>query len=99
MYYFFYIQGKPLTAMTWGHCDKRLFLAAGCYLYIACVSKHVSSLQFLCQQVVHQRLHSAKAVHSLPLPQTLQGGVKALFSPTLKVCNEACARTLLSSIL
>ncbi|XP_059166313.1 tubby-related protein 4-like [Physella acuta] len=77
-------QGKPLTAMTWGHNDKRLFLAAGCHMYVAWVSKQVAPLQFLCQRVVHQVVRAERAVEKLPLPQRLRCGVKALFSPTIK---------------
>ncbi|KAH9505615.1 Tubby- protein 4 [Bulinus truncatus] len=77
-------QGKPLTAMTWGHNDKRLFLAAGCHMYVAWVSKQVAPLQFLCQRVVHQTVRTERAVEKLPIPQRLKCGVKALFSPTIK---------------
>ncbi|GFN90046.1 tubby-related protein 4 [Plakobranchus ocellatus] len=77
-------QGKPLTAMTWGHNDKRLFAAAGRHLYVAWVSKQVAPLQFLCQRVVHRAVRSERAVERLPLPQRLRCGVKALFSPTIK---------------
>ncbi|CAG5121578.1 unnamed protein product [Candidula unifasciata] len=77
-------QGKPLTAMTWGHNDKRLFIAAGCHMYVAWVSKQVAPLHFLCQRVIHQSVHTEKAVDKLPLPQRLRCGVKALFSPTIK---------------
>ncbi|XP_055888815.1 tubby-related protein 4-like [Biomphalaria glabrata] len=77
-------QGKPLTAMTWGHNDKRLFLAAGCHMYVAWVSKQVAPLQFLCQRVVHQTVRTERAVERLPIPQRLKCGVKALFSPTIK---------------
>ncbi|CAL1531626.1 unnamed protein product, partial [Lymnaea stagnalis] len=77
-------QGKPLTAMTWGHNDKRLFLAAGCHMYVAWVSKQVAPLQFLCQRVVHHAVRTERAVEKLPIPQRLRCGVKALFSPTIK---------------
>ncbi|XP_005105068.1 tubby-related protein 4 [Aplysia californica] len=77
-------QGKPLAAMTWGHNDKRLFLAAGCHMYVAWVSKQVAPLHFLCQRVLHQAVRTEKAVDKLPIPQRLRCGVKALFSPTIK---------------
>nr|KAG5708967.1 hypothetical protein BaRGS_009376 [Batillaria attramentaria] len=77
-------QGKPLTAITWGHNDKRLFLAAGCQLYVAWVSKQVAPLHFLCQRVVHRCVRHEKNADQLPLPQRLRQGVQSLFSPTVK---------------
>ncbi|RUS90890.1 hypothetical protein EGW08_001397 [Elysia chlorotica] len=78
------VQGKPLTALTWGHNDKRLFAAAGRHLYVAWVSTQVAPLHFLCQRVLHRAVRSERAVERLPLPQRLRCGVKALFSPTIK---------------
>ncbi|XP_025098170.1 tubby-related protein 4-like isoform X2 [Pomacea canaliculata] len=77
-------QGKPLTALTWGHNDKRLFLAAGCQLYVAWVSKQVAPLQFLSQRVIHRLVRHEKSVLQLPLPVRLRQGVQSLFSPTVK---------------
>ncbi|XP_070189097.1 tubby-related protein 4-like [Littorina saxatilis] len=77
-------QGKPLTALTWGHNDKRLFLAVGCQLYVAWVSKQVAPLRFLCNRVVHKCVRHEKNADQLPLPQRLRQGVQALFSPTVK---------------
>ena len=82
------MQGKPLTAITWGHNDKRIFLAVGCQLYVAWVSKHVAPLYFLCNRVVHKCVRHEKNADQLPLPQRLRQGVQSLFSPTIKV--SAC---------
>ncbi|XP_067676571.1 tubby-related protein 4-like isoform X1 [Haliotis asinina] len=77
-------EGKPLTALTWGHNDKRLFIAAGCHLYVAWISKQVAPLQFLCQRVIQKVCRQEKYVDRLPLPTRLRLGAQALFSPTIK---------------
>ncbi|XP_076467230.1 tubby-related protein 4-like [Babylonia areolata] len=77
-------QGKPLTAITWGHNDKRLFVAAGCQLYVAWVSKQVAPLHFLCSRVVHKCVRHERNADFLPLPQRIRQGVQSLFSPTVK---------------
>ncbi|KAL8575279.1 hypothetical protein ACOMHN_001824 [Nucella lapillus] len=77
-------QGKPLTALTWGHNDKRLFVAAGCQLYVAWVSKQVAPLHFLCSRVVHRSVRHEKNADLLPLPHRIRQGVQSLFSPTVK---------------
>lgn len=84
----FFLQGKPLTAITWGHNDKRLFLAVGCQLYVAWVSKQVAPLNFLCNRVVHKCVRNEKNLDFLPLPSRLRQGVQALFSPTVKVLEN-----------
>ncbi|KAF2363617.1 hypothetical protein FHG87_005624 [Trinorchestia longiramus] len=40
-----------VSALTWGHNDKRLFIAAGPQLFIGRVSRRVASLQLLCRRV------------------------------------------------
>ncbi|XP_064628378.1 tubby-related protein 4-like [Lineus longissimus] len=77
-------QGKPLTALTWGHNDKRLFLATGCYVHVAWVHKTVASLQFLTQQAIKSCLKDEPAVQKTPLPAALRSSVGALFSTTIK---------------
>ncbi|XP_050392635.1 tubby-related protein 4 [Patella vulgata] len=77
-------QGKPLTALTWGHNDKRLFIAAGCNLYVAWVNKQIAPLYFLCQRVTQTCIQQEKNATRLPLPVRLRLGIQALFSPTVK---------------
>jgi hypothetical protein len=83
----FPLQGKPLTALTWGHNDKRLFLATGCYIHVAWVHKTVASLQFLAQQAIKSCLKDENAVQKTPLPAALRFNVGSLFSTTIKVSH------------
>lgn len=77
-------QGKPLTALCWGHNDRRLFVATGHNLHVAWVVKHVPSLQYLCQRSVQCLVRSDYNVEKLPLPVKLCSNVQALFTPTIK---------------
>ncbi|CAH1798615.1 unnamed protein product [Owenia fusiformis] len=80
-------QTKPLTAVTWGHNDKRLFIAVGCYIFIAWVNKHVSSLQYLCRRNIQKQLRVCTAIQKLPLPTKLKSQVAMMFMPTIKGCT------------
>ena len=79
------LQGKPLTALCWGHLDRRLFVAAGHQLHVAWVVKHVPSLQYLAQRSTQALVHKEHNVEKLPLPAKLCSNLKALFTPTIKV--------------
>lgn len=81
----FFFQGKPLTALTWGHNDKRLFVGAGCVIHVAWVTKHVATLQFLSHRCIQKVIRLEKNISKLRLPSKLKNGVRALFSPTIKV--------------
>ena len=84
-YYLFILQGKPLTALCWGHNDRRLFVAAGFNLHVAWVMKKVPPLHFLCQGVIQICIRNEKLIRKLPLPPRLQHSVQTMFSPTIKV--------------
>ncbi|VDI53276.1 Hypothetical predicted protein [Mytilus galloprovincialis] len=77
-------QGKPLTAMCWGHNDRRLFMASGHNLFVAWVIKHVAPLQFMCQRTIQNCVRNEKNTHLIPLPTRLRHSVQELFSPTIK---------------
>lgn len=77
-------QGRPVTALTWGHNDRRLFIASGCEIYVAWISKIVPPLQFYCQRTIQKAIREESKLRKLPLPSKLRNGVKALFSPTVK---------------
>ncbi|XP_029634225.1 tubby-related protein 4-like isoform X2 [Octopus sinensis] len=77
-------QGRPVTALTWGHNDRRLFIASGCEIYVAWISKIVPPLQFYCQRTIQKAIREENKLRKLPLPSKLRNGVKALFSPTVK---------------
>ena len=88
-YYFSYLwfvfQGKPVSALTWGHNNKRLFVAVGCHIYTAWVTKKVALLQYLCRRAIQHRLKYDTMAAKLPLPTKLRGSITALFSHTIKV--------------
>ena len=84
-YFRYILQGKPLTALCWGHNDRRLFVAAGFNLHVAWVMKKVPPLQFLCQRVIQICIRNEKLIRKLPLPPRLQHSVQTMFSPTIKV--------------
>lgn len=77
----------PVTALTWGHNDKRLFVATGCVVHMAWVSMRIASLQLLCSLQVYNRLYGGlKQVATLPLPLRIQQLVSKLFSQTIRCC-------------
>ncbi|XP_046668145.1 tubby-related protein 4 [Homalodisca vitripennis] len=77
----------PVTALTWGHNDKRLFVATGCTVHMAWVSMRVASLQLLCSLQVYNRLSgSLRQLATLPLPQRIQQLVSKLFTHTIRCC-------------
>ncbi|XP_015788924.1 tubby-related protein 4 [Tetranychus urticae] len=76
--------GHPISSLTWGHSDKRLFVGTGPVLNIAWVTKRVASLHLLCRLSIYKKLSNESAVESLPLPSTLQNLVSSLFGRTLR---------------
>lgn len=92
LFIFFFFQGKPLTALCWGHNDRRLFVAAGFNLHVAWVMKKVPHLQFLCQRIIQICIKSEKLIRKLPLPARLHHSVQTMFSPTIKV-NQSTEST------
>eukprot|EP00058_Branchiostoma_floridae_P004796 XP_002590284.1 hypothetical protein BRAFLDRAFT_216270 [Branchiostoma floridae] len=77
---------RALTAMTWGHNDKRFFVASGSSLFVAWVEKEVAPLQLLCMEVVGTMIKEEKQVARLPLPSRIKNYVTQAFSPTIKGC-------------
>ncbi|KAL1122277.1 hypothetical protein AAG570_003682 [Ranatra chinensis] len=76
-----------VTAMTWGHNDKRLFIATGCIVHIAWVSMRIASLQLLCSLQVYNRLQGgAQQISTLPLPLRIQHRLAKLFVQTIRCC-------------
>lgn len=75
---------SPVTAMTWGHNDKRLFVATGSVIHIGWVTRRIASLQLLSRLTLHRALRDESAVHKLPLPRRLRALVANLFGQTVK---------------
>ncbi|CAB3388355.1 Hypothetical predicted protein, partial [Cloeon dipterum] len=74
-----------VTALTWGHNDKRLFIATGCQMHIAWVSRRIASLQMLSGLKTHMQLKSESQVPALPLPPRIRVFLSNLFAQTIRV--------------
>jgi len=75
---------SPITALTWGHNDKRLFVGTGSVLHTAWVTKKMPTLHLLCRLAIYLRLSNENDVESLQLPSMLQAFVSNLFGRTLR---------------
>ncbi|XP_034945236.1 tubby-related protein 4 [Chelonus insularis] len=76
----------PVSALTWGHNDRRLFVATGARVHAAWVSRRVGSLQLLSRLAVRAALTRESGVQQLPLPPRLRALVSALFASTIRSC-------------
>lgn len=74
----------PITALTWGHSDKRLFIATGPVLHIAWVTKRIASLQLLSRLSVFRSLYNEEAIDCLPIPLRLKNSISSLFGQTIQ---------------
>ena len=75
----------PVTSMTWGHNDKRIFVATGNHIHVGWVSPNVASLQLLSRLKIHKTLEYQEQVTYLPLPCRLQNLITMLFTQTIRV--------------
>lgn len=76
---------SPVSALTWGHNDKRLFIATGTQVHIAWVSRRVASLQLLCRLQIQKCIGTELAVPRLPLPLKMKSVIGHLFAQTIRV--------------
>ena len=72
--------------MTWGHNDKRLFVATGNEIHIGWVSSSIGSLQLLSRLKIHNSLENSDQVQLLLLPCRLQNLIGMLFTQTIRCC-------------
>lgn len=77
-----------VTALTWGHNDKRLFIATGTQVHIAWVSRRVASLQLLCRLEVQACIGSELLLPRLPLPSRIKSLIGSLFAQTIRVSGR-----------
>lgn len=75
-----------MSALTWGHNDKRIFIATGTQVHIAWVSRRVASLQLLCRLQIQSCLSSETLLPKLPLPAPIKAIIGKLFAQTIRVC-------------
>jgi len=77
---------SPVTALTWGHNDRRIFIATGNQVHIAWVSRRVASLQLICRLKIQQCLASEALLPVLPLPGRIKSLIGNLFAQTIRCC-------------
>ncbi|XP_067617430.1 tubby-related protein 4 [Eurosta solidaginis] len=77
---------SPVSALTWGHNDKRLFVATGTQVHIAWVSRRVASLQLLCRLQIQASIGSERTLPLLPLPSRIRNLIGNLFAQTIRSC-------------
>ncbi|KAH8311281.1 hypothetical protein KR044_005339 [Drosophila immigrans] len=75
-----------VSAITWGHNDKRLFIATGTQVHIAWVSRRVASLQLLCRLQIQASVGSELLLPLLPLPSRIKSLIGNLFAQTIRCC-------------
>ncbi|CAD7089983.1 unnamed protein product [Hermetia illucens] len=75
-----------VSALTWGHNDKRLFIATGNQVHIAWVSRRVASLQLLCRLQIQSSIGSELTLPMLPLPSRIKSLIGNLFAQTIRCC-------------
>ncbi|GLV41041.1 tusp [Carabus blaptoides fortunei] len=74
----------PVSALTWGHNDKRIFLATGTQIHIAWVSRRIASLQLMCRLRIHNSIQSESQLEHLPLPPRIRSLIGNLFAQTIR---------------
>ncbi|KAH8268664.1 hypothetical protein KR026_011444 [Drosophila bipectinata] len=77
---------STVSAITWGHNDKRLFIATGTQVHIAWVSRRVASLQLLCRLEIQASVGSESLLPLLPLPSRIKSLIGNLFAQTIRCC-------------
>ncbi|XP_023327831.1 tubby-related protein 4 [Eurytemora carolleeae] len=75
---------SPVSALTWGHNDKRIFVATGAQVHIGWINRKIGSLQLLSRLQIHSTLKTTKQVDSLPLPCRAKNLISSLFTQTIK---------------
>ncbi|XP_050293804.1 tubby-related protein 4 isoform X2 [Anthonomus grandis grandis] len=75
-----------VSTLTWGHNDKRLFLATGTQIHIAWVAKRIASLQLLCRLRIYNLIPNESMLSRLPLPIRLRNIIGNLFAQTIRCC-------------
>lgn len=86
LYIYIFFLKAPVSALTWGHNDKRLFLATGTQIHIAWISRRIATLQLLCRLRIHDSIENETKLSSLPLPPRIRSLIGNLFAQTIRVC-------------
>jgi hypothetical protein len=85
----------PITSFTWGHNDRRLFVATGCTVHVAWVSpRRIASLQHLARLKLRRCLTGPDQLEDATfadrVPRLIRNLVVSLFSSTVHVNIEIC---------
>jgi hypothetical protein len=75
---------KYITALTWGHANKKLFLATGQQIHIATVKRTVPTLQALCKQTIAEAIVSRDATSELDLPSRMRSCIVDTFQSSIQ---------------
>lgn len=75
---------SPITALTWGHNDRRLFIATSNVVHTAWVTKKMPKLQLLSRLAIKQLVNKEQNVKLLQLPVSLRILIRSLFIRTLR---------------
>lgn len=81
----FVLLQSPVTALTWGHNDKRLFLATGTQIHIAWVSRRIATLQLLSRLNIYNSIYQESQLSALALPPRIRNLIGNLFAQTIRV--------------
>ncbi|UYV71480.1 TULP4 [Cordylochernes scorpioides] len=75
---------SPVSAVTWGHEDRRVFVATGPVIHVGWVTPDAPSLQLLSAIAVYRSLRDLEAISALPLAACLKSLLDSLSTPTIK---------------
>ena len=75
-----------MTAITWGHTDRKFFVATKNMLHLVNISREIPSLQSMCQAIVGGALPGRDESFELVLPTKLKVAVAGCFDPLIQVC-------------
>ena len=82
------LKKAPISSLTWGHNDRRLFVATGCAVHVAWVSpRRMASLQHLARLKLRRCLKTEQQLDRIaePMPSLIRNLVASLFSSTVHV--------------
>lgn len=77
-----------MTAVTWGHSDRKFFVATKNMLHLVKVSREIPSLQSMCQALVAGTLPSRAESFDLVLPTKLKVAVAGCYDPLIQVSSN-----------
>jgi len=80
-----FVSKAPITSLTWGHNDRRLFVATGNMIHVAWVSRRIPSLQHLSRQRVRHSLTKKSLLDAIEMPSLMRNLLLPMFASTVHV--------------